>query len=182
MRRERPAPALTGRRPSLRYDPVIDLSAMRPFSQKGSLPCPSAEFVAREDAMYQLVRGLQEEKARNIESREEELHFTGGMLRLSWPLELTYGVLTPIRRGCIRLERGARGWTIRYEIDFREVVVATTGIVVVVSSFAVVNGAPLPLAVGLAILPLLLAAGNILLGVARFRALLRRCMWKAGGG
>jgi hypothetical protein len=132
--------------------------------------------------MYQLVRGLQEEKARNIESREEELHFTGGMFRLISPLELTYGVLTPIRRGRIRLERGARGWTIRYEIDFREVVVATTGIIVVVSSVAVVNGAPLPLAVGLAILPLLLAAGNILLGAARFRAFLRQCIWKAGGG
>ena len=133
--------------------------------------------------MYQLVRGLQEEGARNIECSQEELHFTGGMFRLVSPLELTYGVLAPIRSGCIQLERGAPGWTIRYEIDFSEVVLAATGIVVAVSGLAVVNKAPLPLAVGVAILLLLLlAAGNILLGIARFRAFLRQCIWKAGGG
>ncbi len=155
---------------------------MLPLSYTGLLPFPTAGHLSAEDLQYQVLRGLQEERARHVESRGGDVYFTGGMFR--HPLGPNLGVLATITSGRVRTQPHAGAWALQYSISFGEVIAfATLGAALCFAVLAF-GSLRLPVVTGFGVSAavwLVLAGATIVPGVLRFRAFLRRCVWRACG-
>jgi hypothetical protein len=127
----------------------------------------------------ELTSALERELARHepttLEVAQDSVAFSAGPLRFV----ANFNVLAPINHGVIRIDQHSPDLVLHYRISFAHVFVIATavlGTLFFMEAFVLRDFGTVEAAVGLALMWIWLCGGNVLLGVYRFRALLRHAL------
>ena len=133
---------------------------------------PSSDFsrLAKE-----IVESLEREKAKNLETTDNRITFTGGVFRLV----SNWNVLVPITRGEIEID--GEHHCIHYNISFSQLIVIGSFMVAFIAAFAVSSGAPkMVLILALPFIWFWLVGMNLIIGIPRFNSFMKRTVQSAG--